>query len=64
MNKKCKKALQILSSIKSLSMEDGDLMVWQDDDTFPAGINSFKPGSLTREILETIESHLIFKDGK
>jgi hypothetical protein len=50
----------ILHSVTKLSVKDEELDVWQDGDTYPAGIRSFIPGSFTRELLELIEEHLLF----
>jgi hypothetical protein len=51
--------IEILRSIKYLSITDGELDTYFVDSEIPEGINSFIPGSFTRELLEMIESHLL-----
>lgn len=50
--------LKILHSITDLSTKDGELDVWQEGDNHFSSINSFAPGSFTRELLELIQLHM------
>lgn len=51
--------VQILHSIKTLIIEDGELDTWFQDSTCGEGIRGFIPGSFIRELLELIEDHLL-----
>ena len=53
------KIIEILRSITKLEItKTGELDTWFDV-SYPESINSFVPGSFTRELLELIESHLL-----
>jgi hypothetical protein len=53
------KIIEILRSITKLEITKiGELDIWFDQE-FPESVNSFVPGSFTRELLELIESHLV-----
>lgn len=51
--------IETLHSITKLSVEDGELDVWQYDDTLRAGIHSFTPGSFARNLLQLIEDFML-----
>lgn len=56
--------LELLHSIKRLSVEGGYLEAWFEDDEYGSSITSFIPGSFTREVLELLEDHILGLNGK
>lgn len=56
--------LELLHSIKRISVEDGYLEAWFDDEEYGSSITSFIPGSFTREVLELLEDHILGINGK
>jgi hypothetical protein len=51
--------IEILHSIKKLSVKYGELDTWINDDKYSSRIQGYMPGSFTRELLELIQKHLL-----
>lgn len=54
-----KQIIYCMSLIKNIKLDnDGCLEAWINNDSYSSSINSYEPGSFTRELLELIEKHL------
>lgn len=62
MENKTKELIKLLHSISRLSVQSGELEIWFEGDANPYSIREFENGSLTRELLELIERHLLRED--
>jgi hypothetical protein len=51
--------VELLHSIKKLSVDGGYLEAWFDKDQYGSSITSFIPDSFTRDLLELIEYHIL-----
>lgn len=61
MTEKEEHIIKVLRSIKKISVKNGGLDVWQDDDAYPSVINSYIPESFTYKLLCLIETELLEK---
>jgi len=59
MKKTPEEIVEILHSITKVSIEDGELILRQYSDQYPACIRSFIPGSFTHQLLKMIEDYLL-----